>query len=77
MFGHKRPAVICAMRNLTSGLFKHLEITSTLDVDKIVSYAQILLRGLAPNKQKTILAECKETAQVSLEISGILARRKM
>ena len=56
--------VVCEMHDLTRGVFEHLEITSPIDVDKKVKYTQRLLRGLALNKYKTVLAQCKETAKV-------------
>ena len=33
-FDHKEPVVISAMRDLTVGVFEHLEIASTMDVKK-------------------------------------------
>ena len=48
------------MHDLTRGVFEHLEITSTIDVDRKVKYTQRLLRGLALNKYKTVLAEWKD-----------------
>ena len=51
--------MVRAMRNLTSIVFEKLETNLPLDVDKIVNYMQVLLRGSAINKYKTVLAECK------------------
>ena len=39
--------VINAMRNLTVGVFEHLEIISPTDVDKGLAYTQRILRGSA------------------------------
>ena len=50
------------MRELTSGVFEHLEVTSALDVDKIVNYTHRLLVGTVLNKYKTVLLEFKELA---------------
>ena len=47
MFDHEGPAVASVMRDLTSGVFEHLEITSPMDVDQIIAYKQRLLRGAA------------------------------
>ena len=38
MFDHEGPAVISAMRNLKVVVFKHLGITSKMDVDKRIKY---------------------------------------
>ena len=38
-FNHKGPSVISTMRYLTIGVFEHLKITSTLDVEKMLAYA--------------------------------------
>ena len=48
------------MRDLTSGVFEHLEITSTMDVDQRLSYTHRILRGSAIKKYKTVLVECKQ-----------------
>ena len=56
-------AVVCAMRNLTSGLFEHLGIVCPLDVDKRVNYTQRFLRELALKRYKTFLMDCKELAK--------------
>ena len=44
-FDHERPAVVNAMCGLNSGLFKHPDITSHMDMDKSVAYTQRILRG--------------------------------
>ena len=50
------------MRNLTSGVFEHLKITSTMDAYQRFKYTQRLLKGLLLKKYKTFLEEYKETA---------------
>ena len=50
MFDHEGPAVVSAMRNLTSGLFEHIEITSPMEVDQRVAYTQRIQIGVALNK---------------------------
>ena len=55
------------MRDLTSKMFEHLEITSPLDVDQSINYKQRLLRESALNKYKVVLTKCKELAK---DISG-------
>ena len=47
MFDHEVPVVISAMRDLTVGVFEHLEITSTMDVGKRLAYTQRILIGAA------------------------------
>ena len=42
-FDHEGPVVVNAMRELTSGVFEHLEITSHMDVDQRLSYTQLIL----------------------------------
>ena len=51
------------MRELTRGVFEHLETTYALDFDKIVNYTQRILRLLELKKYKTFLAECKESVK--------------
>ena len=62
-FDYKGPSVVRTMRDLTRGVFGHLEITSLPGVDKRVNYMQRLLRVLALKKYNTILAGCKETTR--------------
>ena len=49
-FDQEVPYVIRAMCNLTAVVFKHLYITSDLDIDKRIKYTQRILRGAAPKK---------------------------
>ena len=44
-FNHEVPLVISAMLNLTVKVFEHFYITSHIDVDKRLSYTQLILRG--------------------------------
>ena len=55
------------MRELTSKVFEHLEITSPMDVDPRVAYMQRILRGGALKKCRVFLLECKRSAE---EIAG-------
>ena len=48
--------MICAMKNLTVGLFEHLEITYNMDVDKMIKYSQLILRGTALKRYKQVPA---------------------
>ena len=59
--------MVRVMRDLTSKMFEHLEITSPLDVDQSINYKQRLLRESALNKYKVVLTKCKELAK---DISG-------
>ena len=74
MFDHEGPVVVSMIRNLTSGVFEHLEITSPMDVHKSVNYTQRLLRGASLKKYKSLLTECQERPRNLLEKSGVLAR---
>ena len=51
------------MRDLTVGLFEHLETTSPVDVDKRVAYTQCILRGVELKKYRAVLLECKQSAK--------------
>ena len=66
-FNHEGPTVVSAMRNLTVGVFEHLEITSIMDVDQRVAYTQHTLRGAALKKYRYVIVECK---QLTNEIAG-------
>ena len=44
-FDHEEPVVINAMRDLTVGVFEHLDITSPMDVETNLAYMQRILRG--------------------------------
>ena len=44
IFGHEGPVVINAVRDLTVKVFDHLEIVSSIDVDKSLFYTQRILR---------------------------------
>ena len=71
-FNHKGPDVVRVMRNLTVGVFEHLEITSLIDVYQRISYTQHILWGAALNKYKTILVECKDSEKGLAGVSGRL-----
>ena len=49
------------MPGVTVGVFGHLEITSEMDVDKMINYTEYILRGLTLNKYRQVLEECKES----------------
>ena len=66
-FDHQGPAVVRALRDLTSGLFEHPVITYPLNVYQRFNYKHRLLRGDALKEYKAVLEECKETAN---DISG-------
>ena len=66
-FYHQGPAVVRSMRNLTIGVFEHLEITYVRDVDKSINYTQSLLRGAYIKMYKAFLKECKESEK---ELAG-------
>ena len=52
--------MIHTMRDLTVGVFKHLEITSKTDVDKRINYTECILRGTILKKYRQFLGDCKE-----------------
>ena len=51
------------MRDLTVGVFEHLEIASTMDVKKGLAYMQRILRGSALKKHREILVTCRKLAK--------------
>ena len=61
MFDNDVHAVVSAMRDLTIGVFEHLEITFPMYVDKRVAYTQRILRGAALKKYRGVLAEFKQS----------------
>ena len=61
MFNHEGPKVISAMRDLTAGVFEHLEITSPMDVDKSLAYTQRIIRGAALKKYREVLVTCRQS----------------
>ena len=66
-FDHERSIVVSAMRNLTVGVFEHLEITSSIDEDQRVAFMQRILRLSALRKYRAVLVECKQLVK---EIAG-------
>ena len=54
------PSFVCAMRNLTSGVFENLEILSHVSLDKRVKRMYHLLMGQELKKYKTFLEEFKD-----------------
>ena len=61
MSNHEGPAVFNTMRDLTSGVFENLDITSPMDVDQRVACMQSILRGAALKKYKVVMVECKSS----------------
>ena len=59
MFDHEGPAVICAIRDLTVGVFKHIEIISYLDIDKRIKYTKHILSGTELKKYKQVISVYK------------------
>ena len=66
-FDHEGPALVNAMRDLTSGMFEHLDITSPMDVYQRVAYTQQIIRGAALKNYKAVLVEYKRSAK---ELAG-------
>ena len=55
--------MISAMRDLTVGVFEHLETTPEMDVDKIIKYTERILIVTVLNKYRQVLEECKDLAK--------------
>ena len=49
------------MRDLTSGVFEHLDTTYPMEVDQRIAYTHLILRGAALSKYKVVLMACKES----------------
>ena len=62
-FNHQGSAVVRAMRNLTVGVFEHLETTPPTDVDQRIGHMQRILRKTALKKYKQVFSGCKETVK--------------
>ena len=60
MFNHKVPAVINAMHDIIVGVFEHLKITSSLDLDIRIKYTERILRNSDMKKYRQVLLACKE-----------------
>ena len=65
--------MIRVMRNLTVGLFEHLEIITPMDVYKRIKYTHIILRGTALKKYKHVLVGCKEHIREMNELEKYLS----
>ena len=55
------------MRNLTVGVFDHLDTTSPIDAEKRLAYTQRILRGAALKKYREVLVTCRQSAK---ELAG-------
>ena len=53
--------MVSAMRDLTSGVFEHLDTTYPMEVDQRIAYTHLILRGAALRKYKVVLMACKES----------------
>ena len=63
MFNHEESSVINAVRDLTSTVFEHLEITYIMDVYKRLSYTKLILRVSVIKKYKAVMMECKHPSK--------------
>ena len=70
------PAVVHTMRDLTSGVFGHLYIPSTLIVDKMFNYMQRILSVPPLDKYNTVLEECKDLTKVVAGYQWTLVSKK-
>ena len=55
------------MRDLTVGVFDHLEITYPMDVDKRLAYTQRILRGSALKRYREVLVAYRQSEK---ELTG-------
>ena len=55
--------MISVMSEVTSELFDHLEINSSMEVDRSISYTQPILKGAGLKKYKAVLRACKDFAK--------------
>ena len=55
------------MRDITAGVFEHIEITSPMDVDKRTAYTQRILRGSALKEYLEVLVTCRQSTK---ELTG-------
>ena len=51
------------MRNISVGVFEHLEIASPMDADKRVAYTQRILRGSLLKHYRAVLVKCTQLAK--------------
>ena len=51
------------MRDLTVGVFDHLDIISPMDLDQKVAYTQRILRGYALKNYREVLVACRQSAK--------------
>ena len=62
MFDHEASSIISTIRNLTVGVFEHIEITSIMDVDRSIKYTYSIMGVPALNIYQQFLAECKDSS---------------
>ena len=55
--------MIKAMRDLTAGVFEHLWIMLSLDLDLSIKYNERILKNSALNKSRRVLWVFKDTAR--------------
>ena len=55
--------MISMMRDLTVGLFEHLDIMSVMDLDPRIKYIEYILIVSVLNKYLQVLEECKESTK--------------
>ena len=60
MFDHEGPTMINAIRNLTVEVYKHLEISSKLDLDLRIKYTERILKVPVLKEFPQFMLECKE-----------------
>ena len=59
MFNHEGPVVIRAMRDITVGLFGHVEIVSNIDLGIRIKCTECILRNLTLKKFNPVFLACK------------------
>ena len=63
MLNCEGPAVVNAIFDLTSVVFRHLYINSPMDVDQRMAYMQRIPRGAVIKKYKAVLLEYNQLAK--------------
>ena len=76
MFDHEGPTVAILMKNITAGVFEHLNITLKFDTDKSIKYIEHILTGTAPKKYCVSLLACKDTEEYFTGTSGPLGAQR-
>ena len=75
-FNNQGPTVVNLMRDLTVGIFEHLDITAKTDVDKSVKYIYLILSGPVLKNNHEILLIYKDTGNNQVEDKWLIGYAK-